>query len=114
MANRRLFNKQIIYSASFERLPDRARILYQYLILEADDDGFVGNPIGVIRMAGATNEHYEMLKQEGFLIEFGSGVCLITHWLRHNSIARDGYVSTVFREEISQIKIRSTGEYELR
>ena len=38
MANRRMFNKQIIYRFDFVRMSDSAQKLYQYLIFEADDE----------------------------------------------------------------------------
>ena len=97
-----------------ERLPDRARILYNYLIFDADDDGFVGNPQRVIRMAGASDEHYEMLIDSGFLFDFPSGVCVIAHWFCHNVKTREGYMPTVFTAEYSQLRVTDSGEYELR
>ncbi|MBE6532132.1 MAG: hypothetical protein E7676_01320 [Ruminococcaceae bacterium] len=114
MSKRRVFNKNIIYRRDLTRLPDRARILYQYMILEADDDGFVDDPMRVVRMAEATEENYGMLIDAGFLFEFKTGVCVLMHWLCHNSTDREGYISTIFTEERSQLKIKPNGEYCLR
>ena len=111
MANRRLFYKLMIYRADFESLPDRARILYQYLNFEADDDGFVANPHRVILMARATNEDYQALVSAGFIMDFSAGLCAIIHWHQHNIINRDGYQKTEFTEERSQLKISSGGIY---
>ena len=110
MANRRMFNKQIIYRFDFVRMSDSAQKLYQYLIFEADDDGFIGKPLQVANLAGVKEEHYEELKECGFVYEFRSGVCVIVHWLHHNTVLRDGYYPTKFREEYSQIRV-SGGEY---
>ena len=97
-----------------ERLPILARMLYWYLIFDADDDGFVGNPQRVIRMAGASDEHYEMLLEAGFILDFPSGVCVIVHWFCHNVKTREGYMPTVFTAELSQLRITNRGEYEIR
>lgn len=113
MSKRRVFNKEIIYSRAFASLPDRARILYQYMILEADDDGFVDDPLRVIRMADATEENYQMLRDKGFLLEFKSGICVLTHWLCHNTTSREGYTRTMFLEERAQLRVRPNGEYYL-
>ena len=110
MSNRRMFNKQIIYRFDFVRMSDSAQKLYQYLIFEADDDGFIGDPKRIIRMSDASEYDYEELKKSGFVHEFKSGVCVIIHWLHHNSIMRDGYVPTMYREERSQLRL-SRNEY---
>ena len=114
MSKRRVFNKEIIYRRDLSKLPDRARILYQYMILEADDDGFIDDPLRVVRMAEATQEHYEMLKGAHFVIEFPVGICVLKHWLCHNSTNRDGYVPTIFTEERVQLKVMPNGEYSWR
>ena len=114
MANRRLLDRRIICGAAMERLPILARMLYWYLIFDADDDGFVGNPQRVIRMAGASDEHYEMLLEAGFILDFPSGVCVISHWFCHNVKTREGYMPTVFTAELSQLRITDRGEYEIR
>ena len=111
MANRRLFYKLMIYRADFESLPDRARILYQYLNFEADDDGLVASPHRVILMARASEEDYSILVRAGFVIDFPSGMCAIIHWHQHNIINRDGYQKTEFTEERAQLKISSAGVY---
>ncbi len=111
MSNRRMFNKQIIYRFDFVRMSDAAQKLYQYLIFEADDDGFVGNPERVVAMANVSEKNYDELKECGFVHEFRSGVCVIIHWLHHNSVLRDGYLPTKFRGELAQIRVAG-GEYQ--
>ena len=86
-------------------MSESAQRLYQYLIFEADDDGFVGDARMVTRMANAPESAYEELKSNGFVYEFKSGVCVIIHWLHHNSVFRDGYQHTNFHEEWSQINL---------
>ena len=103
MANRRLFSKSVIYSDSFEGLPGDALKLYVYMMLEADDDGFLGHTKKVVRMAGANQEIFDMLKARGLIYEFKSGVCVIAHWRKQNSIDRQGYTPTEFTVERSLV-----------
>ena len=110
MSTRRMFNKQIIYRFDFVRMSADAQRLYQYLIFEADDDGFIAKPLRVVDMANAGERSYEELKECGFVHEFGSGVCVIIHWLYHNTVLREGYVPTEFRSELAQIRVVG-GEY---
>ena len=112
MANRRMFNKQIFYRFDFVNMSEAAQKLYVYLIFEADDDGFVGDPGRVARMSGASEQDYAELRSSGFVHEFKSGICVIMHWLYHNTIWRDGYVQTKYREELAQIRVAG-GEYRL-
>lgn len=105
MSNRRMFNKQILYRFDFVNMSAAAQRLYIYLILEADDDGFVSDPLRIVRMISVGEQDYEELKSCGFVHEFKSGICVIMHWLYHNSIWRDGYTATMFREERAQVKI---------
>ena len=111
MANRRLFYKRMIYRADFEALSDRARILYLYLNFEADDDGLVANPRQVISLANASRKHYRQLAEAGFVLEFPSGACAITHWHQHNITDRSGYIESKLWEERSQLEISPSGVY---
>lgn len=103
MATRRLFSKQVIYSEKFSDLPSDALKLYVYLMLEADDDGFVGHVRTVINMAGLDRNILEMLKSRGLIYEFKSGVCVIVHWLKQNKTQRNGYTPTEYIAERSQL-----------
>ena len=53
MAKRRMFSPGItIDSDAFGDMPHDSQLLYFYLALRADDDGFVANPKAVMRMGG--------------------------------------------------------------
>ncbi len=91
-------------------MSESAQRLYQYLIFEADDDGFIENPMRVVDLARASEENYLELLECGFVHQFKTGVCVIIHWLHHNSVLRDGYQRTKFVEEFSQLRVRG-GDY---
>jgi len=99
MANRRLFSKSVIYSDSFFGLPSDALKLYVYMMLEADDEGFIGHTKSILRMADVGRDILDMLKERGLVYEFKSGVCLIAHWRKQNIIDRQGYTPTEFKIE---------------
>ena len=54
MANRRMFSKDVLMTDDFLDLPPTTKVLYFFLNLEADDDGFVANPRTVMRFIGST------------------------------------------------------------
>ena len=95
MAERRMFTRSVVY----ERLTEcshGAQTLYFHLNMQADDDGFVGNPKSVLRLIRCSRQHQRELVSNGLLIGFDSGPVVITHWLLHNKIRRDRYHTTIY------------------
>ena len=113
MANRRLISKTVIYSDEFSDIPAEALKLYLYLILEADDDGFIGHVKQVIKLADSDRKNLDFLIQNGLVIEFKSKVCVIVHWLSHNLINRSGYSPTEFIAERAQVYLDDQKNYTL-
>ena len=62
-------------SDGFLKLDDPSQLLYYQLMLEADDDGFIANPLTLVRMVDSRKEHLETLVEHGYLIQFPSGWC---------------------------------------
>ena len=56
MANRRMISKDILYCDEYLSLPDKEKVLYTYLLLEADDDGFLKNYKHIISTIEATQK----------------------------------------------------------
>ena len=113
MANRRLISKNVLYSDQFSDLSPEALKLYLYLILEADDDGFIGHVRQVIKLADSNRVALNILIEQGLVIEFKSKVCVIVHWLLHNLINRSGYNPTEFLAERAQVYINDENHYTL-
>jgi len=99
MAARRMFSKEFISSDLFMDMPLSSQALYMHLALNADDDGFVGNPKRIKNMIGATDDDLKILIVKGFLIVFESGVIVITHWHQNNYIRSDRYSPTLRQEK---------------
>ena len=112
MAAKRMFNIKLIKSNAFTLLmPLSTQALYFHLNLEADDDGFIGNPRGVQRFVGASDDDLNLLIYKGFLIKFDSGVMVVKHWRMHNTLKGDRYVETPYREEGSMLYLKKNGAY---
>ena len=103
MGNRRMISKKTISTNQFLSLPDKSKVLYFMLILNADDDGFISDVNGIMNHFHAKKHHLKDLIDSNFIISFPSGVVLITHWKEHNLIRRDRYRETDFVDEKSMI-----------
>ena len=111
MAERRMISKKVVQRDAFAILPDKAKVLYFYLMLEADDDGFVGNTRSVMRYCGANAKSLEALINEGFLIKFESEITAIRHWPMQNKVQKDRYNPTIYSKERSELDVDCYGTY---
>jgi len=94
-----MMSDKVIKTDSFMEMPHSTKNLYFYLMIEADDDGFVSNPKTIMRMVNAAEDDYKILVGKKFVVPFESGVCVIKHWLIHNLIRADRKVDTQWAEE---------------
>ena len=111
MAKKRMFNVDIVGSDAFLDLPHTAQALYFQLGMRADDDGFVGNPKTIQRIAGTKASDLELLVKKRFLLQFPSGVVVIKHWKINNQIQKDRYMPTVYTEEYQSLYIKDNKAY---
>lgn len=95
MANRRMLNKTVVESDPFFEMPADSQALYMHLVLNADDEGFVGNPETIRRMTGFSKDSLKLLIAKGFLISFQSGVVVVTHWEMQNKIQPSRKTKTI-------------------
>ena len=111
MAQRRMFSKQIVDSDAFLDMPQSSRLLYFSLAMQADDDGFVGNPKNITRVTGASQDDMKVLLGKRFILSFESGVIVIKHWRIHNYIQNDRYRETKYIEEKGTLILKENGSY---
>lgn len=112
MAQKRMFDKDVISLDNFLDLPMEAKALYFLLGMEADDEGFV-SPKKVVRLYGGTEDSIKILALKGFIIPFQSGVVVITDWKRNNYLDKTRVKSTIYTDEKAQIEFNNmTGKYE--
>lgn len=111
MAERRMFARSIVESDAFLDMPLSARCLYFALGMDADDDGFVGNPKSVMRQASATQDDLKLLITKRFILSFESGVIVIKHWRINNYLRNDRYKPTTYVEELKTLGLDDKGAY---
>jgi len=113
MAERRMFSKDITESDFFLDMPLSTQALYFHLCMYADDDGFLGGYRKIMRMCGASQNEYDLLKIKNFLIEFDDGVVVVKHWLMHNYLRKDRYRPTSYLREREMLFIKENKAYTL-
>lgn len=104
MASRRMISSEIYTDDKFTDLEPPARLLFTYLVLAADDDGFFTATKQAVFLSGATNEDLQRLVDAGYLYKFDSGVYVIRHWKQMNTIQKDRYKPTVHINELAMLK----------
>ena len=111
MANKRMFSKKIVDTDAFLDMPQTSQLLYFHLNMQADDEGFVGNPKKIMRMGGFGEDDMKVLLAKRFVLDFESGVVVIKHWLIHNTIQKDRLSPTTYQKEKKQLEIRENKAY---
>jgi len=111
VAQRRMFSKKIVETDFFMEMSPTAKLLYFYLNMSADDDGFVGNPKTIKLISGATDDDLKILIAKQFIIPFDSGVIVIKDWKIHNYIQKDRYNQTQYLDEKKQLLVEENGTY---
>lgn len=88
MKNRRMISDDVFNDNRFIRLSKDSKLLYSYLVLNADDDGVVTSTIVATAIAGVDERCLMELHKAGFIISLDSesGIWAITHWLVMNRI----------------------------
>lgn len=111
MAEKRMFTKSIVLSDDFLDMPMSARCLYFTLGMLADDDGFINSPKAIMRQCGASLDDMRILIAKKYLLEFNTGIIVITHWRLNNYLRSDRYTQTSCISELEQIATDKSGVY---
>ncbi len=105
MAQRRMFEREIMELDDFVDMPTSTRLLYVYINLDADDEGFLGSPKKIMRAFGGSSDDMKILIAKGFLIAHESGVIVVTHWHEHNKLRKDRIKPTRYLEEKQTLEL---------
>lgn len=105
MAKRRILSVDYLDSDNFNTMPNSAKMLYIYLNMHADDEGFCSGGRLAMALADATSEDMKMLQERKHIIIFESGAICIKHWQKHNQIKNDRLQKTDFAKEREQLVI---------
>ncbi len=118
MANRRLISQAVVEDDDFLELSPSARLLYVYINLHCDDEGFCGRPKAIGRLAGFSSQELATLFQElfdsRFLISFDDGkVVAVTDWYRNNTLNSNRWSPTEYIQQRAQLIVNDNRRYEL-
>lgn len=111
MAKRRMFSKDIVCSDKFRTLSLSSQALYFHLGMEADDRGYVDNPITLMRCIGANQGDLEPLLQKKFVLLRGDGLLLIKGWRINNYIQKDRFIESNYKEDLKTLFLDENGSY---
>lgn len=110
MAKRRMFSLDIVDSDAFLSMSSSAQLLYFHLGMRADDDGIVGNPVKIARVLSLDEDAISELITSRFILEFG-GIVVIKHWGINNTISKDRYKETTYREVKNSLAVKQNKSY---
>lgn len=106
-----MFSKEIVGSDAFQDMPASSQLLYFHLGMEADDDGFIGNPKKIARSIGMAEDDMKILVAKRFVLLFPSGVLVIKHHRINNNWDKYNCKRTVYMEEFNQLYIKENMAY---
>lgn len=99
MAERRMISKSLLGDNRLLQLNNDAKILYIYLLGNADDDGIVQRSLMIDGPLGVDDKDYRALEESGLLIpDDNNQIEIITDWNNLQSIRKDIYKPTQYLE----------------
>lgn len=111
MRDRRMINRLIISDPRFNRLKTETKYLYLMLVLNAEDDGVVVNPIDIAKLYKISKKNLKILSDLRYILQFSSGICVVKHWYSHNKIRPNREKKSTYFEELSQLSVDERGFY---
>ncbi len=113
MGKKRMFSSDVIDTDSFLDMTRGAKLLYFYLGMHADDDGFVSSPQMFVRAIKCRDCDLAELVKTGFVIAFDSGVIAIRDWRINNDLKNDRYHPTIYAAEKAMLTPDASKRYVL-
>lgn len=111
MAQKRMFDKNITCDDDFLELSAKAQALYFHIGMIADDDGLTKNYKLYMKVLDADENDLNSLVDKNFLYRFNSDIIVVKHWLINNTVRKDRYRETIYKDEYNQLEIAPNGEY---
>ena len=104
MAQKRMFDKNVVGSDKFIDLPNSTKALYFMAGMEADDKGFF-QPRKLQRMCGFSEDDFKLLIAKRYFIAFESGVMVVTDWNKNNWLDSRRTTETEYIDELKLLKL---------
>ncbi len=110
-----MLDRRILISDVFLHLSHKEQCLYLHLLLNADDDGFIGNPLFIAERFICNGNDIQTLINLDFLIGFDdSHVVVIKDWpLEYYNSDSDYYTPTIYQNEKTQLVYKNQ-HYEIK
>lgn len=131
--NKRMLNCGFVNASSFKiKTSNKAKLLYFYLIANADDKGFVDNVDEIIELLDSNDRKFDgrqesvlvesnystalkELMEKGMIISFidnhDNAIYLIRHWYLHNQIPKDRIRNSAYERFLEHFEVNKDGEY---
>ena len=131
--SRRMINCDFVNASSFKlKLSNRAKLLYFYMSVKADDKGFVDNTDELIEILDSNDRKFESessytllpnsfetaiheLIERGLVYSFQdnhlNNIYLVKHWYVHNLIPKDRVRNSSYEKYLENYIINNDGEY---
>ena len=112
MAARRMISRKIAEDDRFVDMHPVSKLLYFYLVLNADDDGFVGSVKMINFLTNADQSNYDELLENNLILEpTKNGVYVITDWYAQNKIEPKIYKATEYLSVRALLFIKTNFAY---
>ena len=111
MAERRMISKSMLMDNDFLSLNNDEKSLYLYLLIFADDDGFVKRSIMIDGVLKVSDDDYSVLEKKGLIISENNEIKVITHWNTLETIREKLYTPTVYLDFRSQLFLKVDFSY---
>lgn len=107
-----MISKNIAEDDRFVDMQPISKLLYFYLVLNADDDGFVGSVKMINFLTNAKKENYDELLNNGLILQPSkNGIYVITDWYTQNKIEAKIYKPTTYLSVRALLYIKSDFAY---
>ena len=133
--SKRMLNSNLVNASSFKmKISNKAKLLYFYIILNADDKGFCDNADEIIVLLDSNDKAFhneasldllehgyksaiqELVDKHMLIVfenKYGDKVYLVRQWYLHNQIPKDRITETTYIKYLEQVEINSENEYDL-
>ena len=113
MANKRLISRDVVCTDKFHKLHASSKVLYMYLVLAADDDGFVDQVTAVRRQCKVKMASLQELIESDYVLMFADDLLVIRHWIAMNKMPPSKRRETRYQGILAGLKANKYGFYEV-
>lgn len=106
-----MISKSMLMDNDFLSLNNDEKSLYLYLLIFADDDGFVKRSIMIDGVLKVSDDDYSVLEKKGLIISENNEIKVITHWNTLETIREKLYTPTVYLDFRSQLFLKVDFSY---